>query len=217
MEAGKKMLADMSQDLTSGHRSGVSSDGHRSVVSRRCERGRVPSDSSSGISDDSSSNSSGSDRDSGIETGDTGAAGLGSWPGINTTGVPVTFGLDHDERSLDSEDREKIRETLEIGVRKLNLVGKHKNQGERTLNYESTSIIFTVSVQEISPRKTRSSWSGASTSESSDTSGDCPESPVRLKLLLRKKRSPILDDVLSEGRESDDPPIIRSDEKIFRS
>ena len=118
--------------LTSGHRSGVSSDGHRSVVSRRCERGRVPSDSSSGISDDSSSNSSGSDRDSGIETGDTGAAGLGSWPGINTTGVPVTFGLDHDERSLDSEDREKIRETLEIGVRKLNLAGKHKNQGERT-------------------------------------------------------------------------------------
>ena len=131
VEAGKKMLADMSQDLTSGHRSGVSSDGHRSVVSRRCERGRVPSDSSSGISDDSSSNSSGSDRDSGIETGDTGAAGLGSWPGINTTGVPVTFGLDHDERSLDSEDREKIRETLEIGVRKLNLAGKHKNQGER--------------------------------------------------------------------------------------
>lgn len=34
----------------------------------RCERGRAASDSSSGISDDSSSNSSGSDRDSGIET-----------------------------------------------------------------------------------------------------------------------------------------------------
>mgnify|MGYP007048508751 CR=1 FL=1 len=72
MEAGKKMMADMNlQDNAAARGAGV--------ASRRCERGRVPSDSSSGISDDSSSSGSGSDRDSGIETGDTGP-GLGSNP-----------------------------------------------------------------------------------------------------------------------------------------
>ena len=41
VEAGKKMLADMTQ-----RSSGASVTSH---VTRRCERGRVPSDSSSGI------------------------------------------------------------------------------------------------------------------------------------------------------------------------
>ena len=118
VEAGKKML----EDLTSSSRP----EEPRPSVSRRCERGRVPSDSSSGISDDASSSSSGSDRDSGIETGDTlGTAGLAAWGHSNT--VPVTFGLDQDDRSqLDTLDREKIREALENGVRRMNLVEKQK-------------------------------------------------------------------------------------------
>ena len=85
----------------------------------------MPSDSSSGISDDASSSGSGSDRDSGIETGDTGQLWVSRSTGCST--VPVSYGIDHDDRSLDNEDREKIRETLEIGVRKLNLVGKQKS------------------------------------------------------------------------------------------
>ena len=66
----------------------------RSTTSRRCERGRVPSDSSSGISDDASSSGSGSDRDSGIETGEGpgGALPLGAWG--HSPDVPVSYGID---------------------------------------------------------------------------------------------------------------------------
>jgi len=174
VEAGKKMMADMNlQDNAAARGAGV--------ASRRCERGRVPSDSSSGISDDSSSSGSGSDRDSGIETGDTGP-GLGCWPGLGAE-VPVTFGIDAEDASV---DREKLREALENGVRMMNLKSDKKSQ-----------------VQEISPRKTRSSWS-----PNTETEPEL-ESPVRLKLLLRKERSPILDDVLSEGRATEDPPVVR--------
>merc|ERR1712098_840707 len=168
------------------------------VTTRRCERGRVPSDSSSGISDDASSSGSGSDRDSGIETGDTGAVGLGSW----SNRVPVSFGLDQEDRSLlNSEDREKIREVLETGVRRMKLENQKTDRSSQ--------------VQEISPRKTRSSWSQLVTPmtpakqlESSDSCDSC-ESPPAVKLLFRKERSPILDDVLSEGRASSDPPIVK--------
>ena len=118
VEAGKKMMADMNlQD-------GAAARG-ASVASRRCERGRVPSDSSSGISDDSSSSGSGSDRDSGIETGDTGGPGLGSWPGLMAE-VPVSFGIDAEDASV---DREKLREALENGVRMMNLKSDKKSQG----------------------------------------------------------------------------------------
>jgi len=176
VEAGKKML----EDITS------TSASPRPGVSRRCERGRVPSDSSSGISDDASSSGSGSDRDSGIETGDTVTAGLAAWAHTDT--VPVTFGIDQDNRSeLDNRDRDKIREALENGVRRMNLVEKQKTDKSSQ-------------VQEISPRKTRS---GGATAVAG------PQSPVRVKLLFRKERSPILDDVLSEGLASSDPPIVR--------
>merc|ERR1711862_2251 len=97
VEAGKKMLADMAE------------------TTRRCDRGRLPSDSSSGISDDASSSGSGSDRDSGIETGDIGA--VGSWGHCVTgAGVPVSYGLDQEtDRMMATADREKIREVLETG------------------------------------------------------------------------------------------------------
>jgi len=181
VEAGKKML----EDITAGSlRQPLEA---RPGVSRRCERGRVPSDSSSGISDDASSSGSGSDRDSGIETGETGTGGLATWGHSNT--VPVTFGIDQDDRSqLDTRDRDKIREALENGVRRMNLVEKQKTDKN-------------CQVQEISPRKTRSGGASAAPGP--------PQSPLRVKLLFRKERSPILDAVLSEGRASSDPPIVR--------
>ena len=116
VEAGKKMLADMAEPVVVSE-----PEPAPSVSSRRCERGRVPSDSSSGISDDASSSGSGSDRDSGIETGDTGAGGLGSWGHVTGAGVPVSYGIDQEDRLMDSADREKIREVLETGVRRMKL------------------------------------------------------------------------------------------------
>ena len=81
VEAGKAVLKDLERGAGDVSRP------------RRCERGRLPSDSSSGISDDASSNGSGSDRDSGIETGEGGAgAGLGAWG--HTSQVPVSYGID---------------------------------------------------------------------------------------------------------------------------
>ena len=64
VEAGKKMLADMA-DKTKAPAVGQPLqplEPRHGVTTRRCERGRVPSDSSSGISDDASSSGSGSDR-----------------------------------------------------------------------------------------------------------------------------------------------------------
>jgi len=78
-------------------------------------------------------------------------------------------------------------EALENGVRRMNLVEKQKTDKNSQ-------------VQEISPRKTRSAGATAAPGN---------QSPVRVKLLFRKKRSPILDDVLSEGRASSGPPIVR--------
>ena len=123
VEAGKKMMADMNLQDNAARGAGVAS-------SRRCERGRVPSDSSNGISDDASSSGSGSDRDSGIETGEPGGGpGLGAWPGIRAE-VPVSFGIDSEDAGV---DREKLREALENGVRMMNLKSDRKSQGKEVL------------------------------------------------------------------------------------
>ena len=74
------------------------------------------------------SDESGSDRDSGIETGDSGTAGLGTWS-HSGHGLPVSYGLDRCDRSpVNSEDREKIREVLETGVRRMKLENKKTDQ-----------------------------------------------------------------------------------------
>ena len=62
---------------------------------RRCERGRVPSDSSSGVSDDTMSSGS----DSGIEAGENWSAGCSTRvyrPGapVYRPGVPVSYSSD---------------------------------------------------------------------------------------------------------------------------
>lgn len=116
IEAGKKMLKDIEY-------SGV----------RRCERGRVPSDSSSGISDDTLSSGS----DSGIETGE-------HWtPGHATTyyhGLPVSYSTDQDpESSSESYDvRHNIREaSLEIGVSNMNI---NNPANDRSVSPPTTSL-----------------------------------------------------------------------------
>jgi len=115
IEAGKKMLKDIEY-------SGV----------RRCERGRVPSDSSSGISDDTLSSGS----DSGIEAGE-------HWtPGHATTyyhGLPVSYSTDQDpESSSESCDvRHNIREALEIGVSNMKI---NNQANERSTSPPSTTL-----------------------------------------------------------------------------
>jgi len=110
IEAGKKLL----KDIEYANAAGVGAGGGGGL--RRCERGRVPSDSSSGVSDDTLSSGS----DSGIETGE-------HWsPGGTTSfyhGLPVSYSTDQDpESSVESCDvQHKIREALEIGVRKMNI------------------------------------------------------------------------------------------------
>lgn len=102
IEAGKKMLKDIEYAAGAGI--------------RRCERGRVPSDSSSGVSDDTLSSGS----DSGIETGEHWTPG---GPAPFYHGLPVSYSTDQDpESSVESCDvKHKIREALELGVRKMNI------------------------------------------------------------------------------------------------
>lgn len=103
IEAGKKILKDIECGV------------------RRCERGRVPSDSSSGVSDDTLSSGS----DSGIETGENWTAG----PSRVYHGLPVSYSSDQDpedppgcpEIQENQDVRRKIREALENGVRRMNL------------------------------------------------------------------------------------------------
>jgi len=215
VEAGKKVL----KDIERGTQAALSQTNpqERTTSNRRCERGRVPSDSSSGISDDTSSNSSGSDRDSGIETGEgpSGPLSLGAWS--NSPDVPVSYGIDQelDDRSqLDRSDvREKIREALENGVRRMNLVerqrdtGRHREPLSNTIkkldqlqqdieqSFDSVKKEFNSQEQEISPIKCRSGWESLS-----PPSTPTRDSPVRVKLLLRVERSPVLDEVLSDWK-----------------
>ena len=89
------------------------------------------------------SDESGSDRDSGIETGDSGTAGLGTWS-HSGHGLPVSYGLDRCDRSpVNSEDREKIREVLETGVRRMKLENKKTDQKHQGMDSHEWSLIFT--------------------------------------------------------------------------
>jgi len=218
VEAGKKVLKDIEKGTHASRGHVEPMNTVRTTSNRRCERGRVPSDSSSGISDDASSSGSGSDRDSGIETGEgpSGPLPLGTWR--HSRDIPVTFGIDQDldDRSqLDRSDvREKIREALENGVRRMNLVERQKEtvkqrdkeplantikkldqlQQDIEESFDSVKKEFNSQEQEISPSKQRSVWEASSPKISSQ------ESPVRVKLLLRMERSPVLDEVLSDWK-----------------
>jgi hypothetical protein len=198
VEAGKQVLKDL-QAATA-------------ASSRRCERGRVPSDSSSGISDDTSSNGSNSDRDSGIETGESGGPSL-TWPGV--PGIPVTYGIDQEpeERSSGSSRRPRgfvdslegltprgveealeAKLSLEAGVRRMNL-NQSKGKGKLGSPDEEEENITAPTKKEAAMRK--GAWRRLSPPPSPSAEADGPDGPVRVKLLLRMKRSPVLDEVLS--------------------
>merc|ERR1719347_2126735 len=214
VEAGKKVLKEIERGTETALIQPPTAA--RTTTSRRCERGRVPSDSSSGISDDASSSGSGSDRDSGIETGEGpgGTLPLGAWG--HSSDVPVSYGIDQDldDRSqLDRSDfREKIREALENGVRRMNLVERQREtvrnrkreplsstikkldqlQQDIEQSFDSVRKEFRSQECDISPTKGRQGWESHS-----PPSTPTQDSPVRVKLLLRMKRSPVLDEVLS--------------------
>jgi histone-lysine N-methyltransferase SUV420H len=202
VEEGKKVLQDM-----------------QGGGGRRCERGRVPSDSSSGISDEGSN--SGSDRDSGIETGEGGGE-IGTWGSGEGQEVPVSYGIDqelNDRSDLDRRDvREKIREALENGVRRMNLnqEGRLKQQKvdlaatmdkldqlQQDIQQSFDSARKEISSQERETSPSETCWSigrGESTPRQTD-------SPVRVKLLLRMERSPVLDEVFSDWSGEGDTSI----------
>lgn len=217
VEAGKKVLKDIERGTHTTRTQPPPPE--RTTSNRRCERGRVPSDSSSGISDDASSSGSGSDRDSGIETGEGpgGALALGAWG--HSPDVPVSYGIDQeleDRSQLDRSDvREKIREALENGVRRMNLVERQREtvrhrereplsstikkldqlQQDIEQSFDSVRKEFRSQEYEISPSKNRPGWDSLS-----PPSTPTQDSPVRVKLLLRMERSPVLDEVLSDWK-----------------
>jgi len=225
VEAGKKVLKDIERGTSTARTQPPATE---RPTNRRCERGRVPSDSSSGISDDASSSGSGSDRDSGIETGEGpgGALALGAWG--HSQDVPVSYGIDQeleDRSQLDRSDvREKIREALENGVRRMNLVERQREtvrhrereplsstikkldqlQQDIEQSFDSVRKEFHSQEREISPSKGRPGWDSLS-----PPSTPTQDSPVRVKLLLRMERSPVLDEVLSDwkgGKGSSEMP-----------
>jgi len=215
VEAGKKVLKDIERGTHTTHAQPAT----ERPTSRRCERGRVPSDSSSGISDDASSSGSGSDRDSGIETGEGPAGALALEPWGHNQDVPVTYGIDQeleDRSQLDRSDvREKIREALENGVRRMNLVERQRDtvrnrerdplsstikkldqlQQDIEQSFDSVRKEFHSQECEISPSKVGPVWDSVS-----PPSTPTQDSPVRVKLLLRMERSPVLDEVLSDWK-----------------
>jgi len=222
IEAGKKVLKDIECGV------------------RRCERGRVPSDSSSGVSDDTLSSGS----DSGIEAGEN----WGAEPSRIYHGLPVSYSSDQDQEdsngSVESQAvRQKIREALENGVRRMNL-NTSSSRAETRRSLTSKRIVeprkpaagansartLTTTLKNIDrlQRDIENSFRDAKsqledsqedeTSPAADSiptprspspvprspsplpptshpSSPPPNSPLRVKLLLRE-RSPVLDEVL---------------------
>jgi len=180
IEAGKKILKDI--ECGGG---------------RRCERGRVPSDSSSGVSDDTLSSGS----DSGIEAGENWNLG----PSKLYHGLPVSYSSDQDpeEAAVSTDDvRQKIREALENGVRRMNLNNSRTETTRRSTTATDTRRgCATTTTTTTSKRETRRSAASEDRVTRSGTEYRRPEGGRRTLTSTLKKIDRLQQDIENTFRD----------------